>query len=113
MLVRTFRTSAAWHDPQVLSTTRRSPGLTNWMYSCDSWSHFVYARSGFAADFHRSGTRGFGCAFFVAVLYSAESIARPPATATFGSPPWQGAHPRVTVPHGGIEASSVFRGHLT
>ena len=29
-------TSAAWHAPQVLSATRRSPGLTNWMYSGDS-----------------------------------------------------------------------------
>ena len=34
-LVRTARTSCMWQplDPQVRSATRRSPGLTNWMYS--------------------------------------------------------------------------------
>src|SRR5258708_3521957 len=108
MLVRTFLTSAAWHDPQVLSTTRRSPGLTNWMYSCDSCSHRVYARSGFAADFHRAETRGCGCALFFASTFSFASIASPTATLTFGSPPWQVAQPSVTVPDGCIEASSVL-----
>ena len=34
-------TSAAWHWPHVRSATRRSPGLTNWMYSGDSRSHSV------------------------------------------------------------------------
>ena len=40
----------AWQpaDPQVCSATRRSPGLTNWMYSLLSFSHSVYGRTGFA-----------------------------------------------------------------
>jgi hypothetical protein len=53
MLVETARVSLAWHpfDPQVSGATRKSPGFTNFIYSYDSLSHAVNARSGTAVRF--------------------------------------------------------------
>src|SRR5712691_6737443 len=109
MLVLTARTSAAWQPaaPQVCWATRRSPGLTNRMYSKLSRSHLVYGRTGLAELRPNSGLLGCGWTCLFACSYSAEPAAAPPGRRTSAFPPWQSAQPSRTVPVGCIVESSV------
>ncbi len=70
MLVWTARTSRAWQPevPQVSSATRKSPGLTNWMYSLFSFSQLALARTGLAELFHMLAMLGFGWACFLRLI---------------------------------------------
>src|SRR5579859_2967 len=93
--------------PQVSGATRKSPGLTNLMYSADSFSHSVKARSGRFARFLKAALRGCTCAFSLTELYSGESGAVPGATPAEEFPPWQSVQSRCTVFVGCIVGSSV------
>src|SRR2546426_8825936 len=80
------------------------------MYSGDSRSQSVYARTGFAAEVHPGifvAMRGLGCAARFAFMYAASPDEAPCGTRTDASPPWQSAQPIRTVPVGCIDASSV------
>src|SRR5580704_19670893 len=102
MLVRTANTSLTWQpaDPQVCGATRRSPGLTNRMYSLVSFNHSVQGLTGLAEPRarHNSGMLGLGCAFFLASSYPGEPLATPAGGITPAFPPWQSVHPNRTVP---------------
>src|SRR5580658_269386 len=109
MLVEEARTSFAWQPgaPQVSGATRRSPGFTNFINSGDSFSHFVYVRSGRAERSLKLASRGCTWAFSLAALYSAELGTAPVITETEELPPWQSLQPRNTVFVGCIVGSSV------
>src|SRR5712692_5994144 len=109
MLVLTARTSAGWQPavPQACWATRRSPGLTNRMYSKLSRNHFVYGRTGLAELRPNSGLLGCGWACLFACSYSAEPAAAQSGRRTSDFPPWQSVQPSRTVPVGCIVGSSV------
>src|SRR5215469_3065361 len=109
MPVETDLVSLAWQPdvPQVSGTTRKSPGFTNLMYSADSLSHFVKARSGNAPPLRNRGSRGCTWAFSFAPRYSGELRAAPGSTLAVASPPWQSVHPSSTVFVGCIVGSSI------
>src|ERR1700678_4672954 len=109
ILVRTANTSLTWQpaDPQVCAATRRSPGLTNRMYSLVSFNHSVQGRTGLAELFHISGMLGLGCAFFFASSYPGEPFFPPAGGITPAFPPWQSVQPRRTVPVVCIDDESV------
>src|SRR5258708_5327873 len=99
MLVCTARTSFEWQPavPQVSSATRRSPGLTNRIYSLLSFIQLAAGRTGLAELRHISATRGFGEAghsldFALVVDFDCASDGR-----TVTSPPWQSVQPRRKV----------------
>jgi hypothetical protein len=109
MLVDTARVSAAWQPtvPHVSGATRRSPGLTNFTYSADSFSQFVKVRSESAERCLNEASRGCTCAFSFAELYSEELAVVSDGTEIDALPPWQSVQPRCTVLVGCIVGSSV------
>jgi hypothetical protein len=59
----------------------------NWMYSGDSLSHSVYARTGLAADAALARRRGEGWADCFALRYAALDCAPSSGARTLASPP--------------------------
>src|SRR5262252_8158774 len=92
MLDRTLITSCMWHGAHVMSTTRRSPGLTKRMKSSDSCRTAAADRWGFADVFQMSSV-GATCARFFASLNAPLFGSAAGGAIAVASPPWQSVQP--------------------